>query len=95
MLKTLQSEFRMPMDMEFAHDGTDLYILQCRLQSYGACPQPAVLPRETPAKDRIFFSANRYVTNGTIPGITHIVYVDPDQYAELPAARILSRSARP
>ena len=82
MLKTLQSEFRMPMDIEFAHDGTDLYILQCRPQSYGALSAPAVLPRETPA-EKIFFTANRYVSNGTVPGITHIVYVDPDKYAQL------------
>ena len=69
--------------MEFAHDGTDLYLLQCRLQSYSARSQPAAIPRDVP-KDRILFSANRYVTNGTIPDITHIVYVDPQKYAELP-----------
>ncbi len=83
MLKALQAEFRSPIDIEFAHDGTDLYILQCRPQSYGTKSQPAALPREVP-KDRILFSANRYVTNGTIPDITHIVYIDPEKYAELP-----------
>lgn len=82
MLKTLQTEFRMPIDIEFAHDGTDLYILQCRPQSYGALSAPAALPRETP-KDKIFFSANRYISNGTVPGITHIVYIDPQKYGEL------------
>ena len=83
MLKTLQSEFRGPVDLEFAHSGTDLYLLQCRLQSYSAKAQPASIPRDVP-KDRILFSANRYVANGTIPDITHIVYVDPQKYAELP-----------
>lgn len=83
MLKALQSEFRAPIDIEFAHDGTNLYLVQCRLQSHGAKSQPASLPKDVP-KDRILFSANRYVTNGTIPDITHIVYVDPQKYAELP-----------
>lgn len=82
MLHTLQSEFREPVDLEFAHDGTDLYLLQCRPQSYAAKDQPAPLPRNV-ARDRIVFSANRYVTNGTIPNITHIVYVDPARYAKL------------
>ena len=83
MLKALQSEFRAPIDIEFAHDGTDLYLLQCRLQSYGIKPQPAALPRDI-SKDRILFSAKRFVTNGTISGITHVVYIDPQKYAELP-----------
>jgi pyruvate, water dikinase len=83
MLRTLQSEFRAPIDIEFAHDGTDLYLVQCRIQSHGAKSQPASLPKDVP-KDRILFSANRYVTNGTIPDITHIVYIDPQKYAELP-----------
>ncbi len=84
MLKALQSEFRAPIDIEFAHDGTDLYLLQCRLQSYGAKPLPAALPRDI-SRDRILFSAKRFVTNGTISGITHIVYIDPQKYAELPS----------
>ncbi len=83
MLKALQAEFQAPIDLEFAHNGTDLYLLQCRLQSYSARSKPAEIPRDVP-KDRILFSANRYVTNGAISDITHIVYVDPQKYAELP-----------
>jgi predicted nucleotidyltransferase len=82
MMQTLQSAFQMPMDIEFAHDGIHLHILQCRPQSYGILSKPAVLPRDIP-DDRILFSASRYVSNGTVPGITHIVYVDPQKYAEL------------
>ncbi len=84
MLKALQSEFRAPVDLEFAHDGTDLYILQCRYQSYGAKAQPPAIPRDLP-KERILFSAKRFVTNGAISGISYIVYVDPQKYAELPS----------
>jgi predicted nucleotidyltransferase len=32
----------------------------------------------------VIFSANRFVSNGRVPDITHVVYVDPDRYAELP-----------
>jgi pyruvate, water dikinase len=83
MLKALQSEFHAPVDLEFAHDGTDLYLLQCRPQSYGTKSQPPAIPRDV-SKDRILFTAKRYVTNGAISGIAYIVYVDPQKYAELP-----------
>ncbi|HSW39354.1 MAG TPA: nucleotidyltransferase domain-containing protein, partial [Acidobacteriota bacterium] len=55
----------------------------CRPQSYGTKMQPADIPRDAP-KDQIVFAANRYVSNGTITDISHIVYVDPGKYAELP-----------
>jgi predicted nucleotidyltransferase len=31
----------------------------------------------------MIFSANRYISNGFVPDITHIVYVNPDSYANL------------
>ncbi len=83
ILRVLQSERGMPIDIEFAHDGKDFYLLQCRPQSYGALYKPAPMPRDVP-DEQILFSANRYVTNGTVAGITHIVYVDPQNYSDLP-----------
>jgi hypothetical protein len=82
ILTTLQRTLGTPIDIEFASDGEDFYLLQCRPQSYGATTQPASIPSDIP-KERIVFSANRYVSNGTIVGITHIVYVDPQKYSEL------------
>ena len=82
ILKTLQDKFETPVDIEFAHDGRDFYLLQCRPLSYGAAYQPASIPRDVP-KARTLFTANRYVTNGIVSDITHIVYVDPQQYGEL------------
>jgi predicted nucleotidyltransferase len=35
-----------------------------------------------PAEDTLF-AAHRYVSNGHVPDITHVVYVDPDAYARL------------
>ena len=55
MLKTLQSEFRAPVDLEFAHDGTDLYLLQCRLQSYSAKSAAGVDPERCAERPDPFF----------------------------------------
>jgi predicted nucleotidyltransferase len=41
------------------------------------------IPENLPQKD-ILFKANRYISNGLVPEITHIVYVDPEKYAALP-----------
>ena len=44
-------------------------------------------PRDV-APERLLFSARRYVSNGRVPDITHVVYVDPEAYAELEPRRI-------
>jgi len=82
MLKLLQDELETPVDIEFASDGKDFYLLQCRAQSYSEDSTPAPIPRDIP-KDKIIFSAHRYISNGKVPDITHIVYVDPQSYDEL------------
>lgn len=83
ILKLLEAKLGAPVDIEFAHDGTDFYLLQCRPQSFGGHSAPAPIPKDVPGESLIF-SANRYVSNGRIPDITHIVYVDPEKYSELP-----------
>lgn len=82
MLKELQSALATPVDIEFASDGTHIFLLQCRPQSYSKYDTPTAIPSDIPEKD-ILFSANRYVSNGLVPEITHIVYVDPDAYNKL------------
>jgi pyruvate,water dikinase len=83
ILKVLEAKLGTPVDIEFAHDGTDFYLLQCRPQSFGGHSAPAPIPKDIP-KEAIVFSANRYVSNGRIPDITHVVYVDPEKYSDLP-----------
>jgi predicted nucleotidyltransferase len=82
MLKILQERLQTPVDIEFAFDGSDFYLLQCRAQSYADDAAPAPIPKDAPERDTIFF-ANRYVSNGWVPDITHIVYVVPNAYAAL------------
>ena len=83
LLALLQAKLKQPVDIEFAFDGDDFYLLQCRPQSFGGDAVPVAIPQDLPA-DRLIFSANRYVSNGKVPEITHIVYVDLDGYSHLP-----------
>ena len=81
VLEELQEQLDHPIDIEFACDGEDFYLLQCRSQSYGSNIIPAEIPTDIP-EEKIIFTANRFVTNGTISNIKHIVYVDPEAYSQ-------------
>jgi len=82
LLTVLRDRMGMPIDLEFACDGQDFYLLQCRPQSYASDVAPSQIPPDV-APERIVFSAQKYVSNGRVPEITHIVYVDADAYAAL------------
>jgi pyruvate, water dikinase len=82
LLRVLHDKLGGPVDIEFASDGRNLYLLQCRLQSFSDDAAPAAIPHDTP-RERLIFSANRHVTNGSVPDLTHVVYVDPDRYQAL------------
>ncbi len=83
LLTLLKEALGGPVDIEFASDGQDFYLLQCRPQSYALAAAPSPIPRDIPP-GRVVFTANRYVSNGQVPDMTHVVYVDPDAYASLP-----------
>ena len=82
LLKLLREKLNSPVDVEFASDGRDFYLLQCRPQSFSREATPSPIPRDIPF-ERLLFSANKYISNGRVPDITHIVYVDPEQYDRL------------
>lgn len=82
ILHVLQEALGYPVDIEFADDGRDFYLLQCRMQSYGLEGVPVELPRDLPP-DSVIFTANRYITNASLADIAYIVYVDPLRYGEL------------
>ncbi|UCF64135.1 MAG: nucleotidyltransferase domain-containing protein [bacterium] len=82
ILDVLRQKLDTPVDIEFAHDGKKFYLLQCRPQSFSQDSVPVPIPREIP-EERIIFSANRYISNGKVPDITHIVYIDPAKYTEV------------
>ncbi len=93
LLVVLERELRTPVDIEFAHDGEHLYLLQCRAQSAGRGAAPAPIPRDI-AHQRIVFTARRFVSNGVVPNATHIVYVDPERYANLGSLEALAAVGR-
>ncbi|KPL07766.1 pyruvate phosphate dikinase [bacterium SM23_57] len=82
LLKTLQMHFNHPVDIEFASDGKDFYLLQCRSQSYTEDIKPAEIPREI-NPDNVIFTAKRHISNGAVTDVTHIVYVDPYEYSRM------------
>jgi hypothetical protein len=93
LLRVLRERMETPVDIEFASDGRDFYLLQCRAQSFVADAAPAAIPRDVPA-DRVLFSTRRYVSNGRVPDLTHIVFVDPDAYTELKTLQELTDVGR-
>ncbi len=78
----LEDSLATPVDLEFAFDGDDFYLLQCRPQHFAAEDAPAPIPNDVAEGDTLFTAA-RYVSNGFVPDISHVVYVDPAAYARL------------
>jgi pyruvate,water dikinase len=93
LLRLLKDKTGGPVDIEFASDGKDFYLLQCRPQSFGEDAASAPIPNDLPA-DKLIFEARRYVSNGRMRDITHIVYIDPERYSALPDADSLRRVGR-
>jgi len=82
ILKILKEKIKTPVDIEFAMDGNDFYLLQCRPQSFSHESSSDSIPKDVSA-EKIVFNAHKFISNGRVPDITHIVYVDPQSYAEL------------
>jgi pyruvate, water dikinase len=82
IIKTLEEKLETPVDIEFACDGKDFYLLQCRPQSHSEENKAMPIPKDIP-DERIIFTANRFVSNGRVPDITHIVYIDPEKYSAI------------
>ena len=93
ILSELETKLGFPVDIEFAHDGKSLYLLQCRSQNFPPAIKPAEIPQGI-ERERIIFQTNRFVTNSLIQNISHIVYVDPIKYDQLTDRRDLLEIGR-
>jgi pyruvate,water dikinase len=82
VLTILKEKLKSPVDIEFACNGKDLYLLQCRPQSMTKENISANIPKDISPK-KVLFTANRFVSNGRIPDVNYIVYVDPDEYSKI------------
>jgi hypothetical protein len=87
LLQLLREKLKTPVDIEFASDGRDVYLLQCRPQGATEDAAPSPIPRDLP-RDLVLFSARRHVSNGRVGDLSHVVYVDPEAYARLELDRI-------
>jgi hypothetical protein len=83
ILQRLESAYGIPVDVEFAHDGEQLYLLQCRTLSQQAEMEDVAIPPNVP-EEQIIFTANRFVRSGVVENIEYVVYVDPRDYDTLP-----------
>ncbi len=83
MFTTLKEAMGVEVDLEFAFDGTHLYLLQCRSLNKGLQSKAAPIPQNIPKQD-ILFTANRFISNGRLDNIKYIVYVDGEEYRKLP-----------
>jgi pyruvate,water dikinase len=82
VMQLLEERLNSPVDIEFASDGKNFYLLQCRPQSYLEGGGPAHIPKDIP-KDKVLFLANRFISNGSVPDVSYIVYIDPQSYNDL------------
>ena len=82
ILGALEKAMGTPVDIEFTSDGEHFYLLQCRPQSSSGNVSSAVIPEDTPPED-VVFTASRYISNGLVPDLSHIVYVVPEFYSSL------------
>jgi len=93
MLDLLEEGLGEPVDVEFAHDGESLYMLQCRSLSHGATVKRVAIPSDI-EEDRKIFSACRYVQTAQCRDLEYLVLVDPRDYERLPSRDAMLRVAR-
>ncbi len=82
VLHALHEAYGGPVDVEFAWEDDQFYLLQCRpfaiREFKGKVHIPADLPPE-----RILFTTSQYGANRVVRDIEYIVYVDPKAYGAL------------
>lgn len=82
LMRTLERALGVPVEVEFASDGELIYLLQCRPQVLARTMRPAPIPKDVD-KNKLVFSANRYISNGWISNVSHIIYIRPSAYYAL------------
>jgi hypothetical protein len=90
MLEELRNRMHTAVDIEFAYCNGDIYILQCRPQAGSPDSIPQPIPKEI-ADKYILFNARKHISNGIIDNISHVVYVNPDEYNALDTLEKLER----
>lgn len=82
LLVLLKDKLGYPVDIEFAGDGENIYLLQCRAQSRTREDMPVAIPGNISPQSTVF-TADKHISNGIVTGIRTVVYVDPTEYANM------------
>lgn len=93
MLHCLKEAFGRPVDIEFAHDGKNLYLLQCRPQMSYESSANVKIPENILRTD-IIFTADKYVNTCYIDNIDYIVYVNSNEYNKLLSSNEMYETGR-
>ena len=79
ILQTLEKKYQTPIDLEFAIDGNDFYILQCRPIKKIAPNKPVKIPMNI-SNESLIFSAEKDTPMGIVENIEYIIFIDPLDY---------------
>jgi hypothetical protein len=81
-LKRLEDSYGVPINVEYAINGNQVYLLQCRPLVQAEAAEFIRLPRGIPIEDRLFYT-REIVRSGEIRDIDYLVYADPWVYDAL------------
>lgn len=93
ILDILEEGLGEPVDVEFAHDGEHLHMLQCRALSLGSAAKRVPVPSGVSLADSVF-SAVRHVQMGQVRNQEYVVLVDPRDYEKLPSREAMLEVAK-
>jgi hypothetical protein len=93
ILDLLEEGLEEPVDVEFAHDGECLHVLQCRALSLASSANHIPIPSGIPESATIF-SANRFVQMAQAKNLEWVVLIDPRDYEKLPSRDAMLRVAK-
>jgi len=86
-LQLLESAYGVPVDVEFACEGDQIYILQCRpLVQSGSLSGPVRVPSPLESQRKLFTTGKNIFRSAVVEDIRYIVYVDGERYNSLPSA---------
>ncbi|NWG01512.1 MAG: PEP/pyruvate-binding domain-containing protein [Syntrophaceae bacterium] len=83
ILSKVEATYGRPVDIEFAWDNQQFYLLQCRSLSVRKELDKVPIPEQIP-EENILFKTNAGLSNSAVFNIEYIVYVNPRAYDALP-----------
>ena len=92
ILARVEAAYERPVDIEFAWDEDNLYLLQCRSLSVRKEHEKVVIPGDI-ARNRVLFTTRSALSNSTVHDLEYIVYVNPRTYDRLPATEAKTKVA--